>query len=699
MVNAQFDIPVNPRQIKKQLATKPSLMLVAAGLLFLGGCAGLPFSDQRRGGAPSAVDSGSHRNSGNVEGSGFFSSFWGGAKSDFKDSKDVIQAIEKGTPRSQAIAFHAIELIREGKLGEANTVLNAALKLDISNKNLHFLNGVAYHLRYLKGEADCFELARSGYLAAIGDTGSIIEAFIQLGRLSLTAKDYPAAKQTFSEAIALEPDNTAAIYGMAHAALFEGDIKTVFYSIERLHALKWTDPLLLRLEAAVLALSGKKTEALEKYARFEERTGDKRDGQFARRRLNTLANYAVSTDRPNPTVIDTPLRIAQAAGAEAAPAKAASAESKADTKPAPESKGWFRCDTAPGIPLQEKAVPPLTVAATDETLVPLVLPKPCDGETVPLAIVEVALIRTEETESKSFGVNLLDGLTGVFRNVTTRIVTEAGTPTFTRTRTFGIAAGDDASKHLSYSLNIANSAFAKNEVIARPTLAAVDRVPSVFFSGATITLGVGGVAGSSSTVVDKPVGVSLAITPTFVDDESVLLSLRATRSFIETGLTSGTAVLLQQTRNMVNATAMLKYGESFVLSGLVEREIDANSTGVPVLGEIPLVQYLFKKDQKLDFRRQILTLVTVRKVVSGDGKQKDLKLKEGELSTHKLSERINEFFRLQKKRPVIDELLEVLQKDNQLYRRLIDRDVLQESWSSQSRLDRTLKEFKDAIYY
>lgn len=174
MVNAQFDIPVNPRQIKKQLATKPRLMLVAAGLLFLGGCAGLPFSDQRRGGAPSAVDSGSHRNSGNVEGSGFFSSFWGGPKSDFKDSKDVIQAIEKGTPRSQAIAFHAIELIREGKLGEANTVLNAALKLDISNKNLHFLNGVAYHLRYVKGEADCFELARSGYLAAIGDTGSII---------------------------------------------------------------------------------------------------------------------------------------------------------------------------------------------------------------------------------------------------------------------------------------------------------------------------------------------------------------------------------------------------------------------------------------------------------------------------------------------------------------------------------------------
>lgn len=195
--------------------------------------------------------------------------------------------------------------------------------------------------------------------------------------------------------------------------------------------------------------------------------------------------------------------------------------------------------------------------------------------------------------------------------------------------------------------------------------------------------------------------MSLAITPTFVDDDSILLSIRATRSFIEAGLTSGSSVLLQQTRNMVNASALLKYGESFVLSGLVEREIDATDSGVPVLGEIPIIQYLFKRDERLDFRRQILTLVTVRKIVPGEANadRRNAISRPGEISSHKLAGKIDEFFRLQKSRPVIDELLELLPKDNSIYRRLMERDVIQESWTNRNRLELILKELRDALYY
>jgi tetratricopeptide (TPR) repeat protein len=689
-----------PKRSRQQVSpTLPRKLLLASviGLTFVGGCAGPAGGDQRRGASPSGSESTSYRSvSGNPNG-GFIDKVFASRGTDFNDSRDVIAAIEKGMPRSQAVALHAIELIKQGKNAEANKIVNAALKLDISNKHLHLLNGLAYHIRYLQGESNCFDLARSGYLAAIGESGAAIEAYIQLGRLFLTAKDYAAAKQTFSEAVAIEPDNTSAIYGMAHSALFEGDTKTTLYSIERLNALKWDDPLLFRLEATVLALSGKKQEALDKYQQFEEATGDRRDGQFAKRRLNTLASFVEPPARTGARLGDQPVVLAQAAGAAETPAPNADA-AKSDIKAAADSTTWFRCDSAPGIPIQEKTATNPAVTASDETLLPPVLPKPCTGESVPQAIVEVALIRTEETERQAFGVNLLEGLSGVFRTFSTR-TNENGNLTFRKERSHGFAGGDDASKFLSYSLNIANSAFAKNEVIARPTLAIVDRVPAIFFSGATITLGVAGQAGGASTIVDKPVGVSLAITPTFIDDESVLLSIRATRSFIENGLSAGNSVLLQQTRNMVNATALLRYGESFVLSGLVERELDSTDSGVPVLGEIPIVQYLFKRDEKLDFRRQILTLVTVRKVVGGNPAQNAGGYKPGEVSTHKLAEKIDEFFKLQKKRPVIDELLEMLPKDNRLYRRLIDRDVLQESWSSRGRLELILEEFKGALYY
>lgn len=697
MKKNNLEIPPRTRTLVASTPPKKLLLTSVIGLAFVSGCAGPSGSDQRHGASPSLSDSKSDRSATGNQRSGIIDKVFASRGTDFNDSRDVIAAIEKGMPRSQAVALHAVELIKRGKSAEANKVVNAALKLDISNKHLHLLNGLAYHIRYLQGESSGFDLARSGYLAAIGESGAAIEAYIQLGRLFLTAKDYAAAKHTFSEAVAIEPDNTSAIYGMAHSALFEGDTKTTLYSIERLNQLKWDDPLLLRLEATVLALSGKKQEALDKYQQFEEAAGDRRDGQFARKRLNTLASFVESPLRPGVRPGDQPVVLAQATGAAESAATNADA-AKSEAKAAADSTAWFRCDSAPGIPVQEKTAANPAVTASDETLLPPVLPKPCTGESVPQAIVELALIRTEETERQAFGVNLLEGLSGVFRTITTR-TNENGNLTFRKEQSQGFAGGDDASKFLSYSLNIANSAFAKNEVIARPTLAIVDRVPAIFFSGATITLGVAGQAGGASTIVDKPVGVSLAITPTFIDDESILLSIRATRSFIETGLSVGNSVLLQQTRNMVNATALLKYGESFVLSGLVERELDSTDSGVPVLGEIPIVQYLFKRDEKLDFRRQILTLVTVRKVVGANPAQNPASYKQGEVSTYKLAEKIDEFFKLQKKRPVIDELLEMLPKDNRLYRRLIERDVLQESWSSRGRLDLILEEFKSALYY
>ena len=613
------------------------------------------------------------------------SSRWNSAASssfDAASAAEVIRAIQAGVPRSKAIAAHGMELLRTGELDQANAVLNSALKLDIGNAPLHLLNGVAYHLRYLRGESDKFELARAAYLAALENDDGLVLAFVQIGRLFLDARQYGNARQAFAEAVALEHDNTAALYGLAHAALYDGDVKTAVYAKDRLHALQWNDPLLARLEAALFSMAGKANEAAARAAEYQRRSTDATDARYFMSQLPRLQRTALPVT-PAPE----------------APSAPASAPGKSGVATVP-GEPWFRCDAAPGIPQQQNVQTAPSVNASDETLYGAVLPRPCPGERPPLAVVEVTMVRTEETESKKFGVNLLDGLTAVFKSVRVSTRQSGAAPTTTLTRTFGFAGDKSASDFLVYSLNIANAAYAKNEVIARPTLAVVDRVPSLFFSGANITLGVVGQAGGASTVVDKPVGVSLAVTPTFVDNDSVLVSVRATRSFIEDGLTSGPAVLLQQTRNMVNASAMLRFGESFVLTGLVERELDRSASGVPVIGDLPVIQYLFRRDERLDFRRQILTIVTVRKVVTNEAEAELARdgTRTG-ISTHKISRQIDEYLGLQKNRAVVDELLELLPKDNRIYRRLRDRDVIQESWSSRDRLQMFTQELRDMIYF
>jgi type II secretory pathway component GspD/PulD (secretin) len=337
------------------------------------------------------------------------------------------------------------------------------------------------------------------------------------------------------------------------------------------------------------------------------------------------------------------------------------------------------------LSLQKDGLPQLQLPTTEENATTLTLPKPCDGEKPPMAMIEVTMIRTEETVTRNQGINLLDGL---------KIIMD----TFGSPRSKLIGNGDitTTASSLLYSLNIANSLFAKNEVIARPSLSAVDRLPSVFFSGRTVSIA-SGTLNTGFTLTDKSVGTSLSITPTFADDENVLLSIRASRSFIEP--TEDAKIALIQSRNAVNASARVKFGQTYVLNGMIEREKDNVNSGVPVLMDIPIIQNLFAKSVKIDFSRQILTLVTVRRLVDDKDSAYLAKNPTGTINGHKLATQVQEFLDLQSNQTVMDEVLTGLRADNSLYMRLRTRDVIQESHSSKSVIQRILIDLKELAYF
>ena len=143
----------------------------------------------------------------------------------------------------------------------------------------------------------------------------------------------------------------------------------------------------------------------------------------------------------------------------------------------------------------------------------------------------------------------------------------------------------------------------------------------------------------------------------------------------------------------------MSYGQTFVLNGLVEREIDSSSTGVPVLQDIPILQYFFKKAVTLDYNRQILTLVTVRKVVDSDESIAKAKNKAGLVSSHKMSDQVQEYLDLQNNMPVLDEVLAGLRADNGLYSKLRQRDLIQESYGSKNIIRRLIADIKDLAHF
>ena len=140
-----------------------------------------------------------------------------------------------------------------------------------------------------------------------------------------------------------------------------------------------------------------------------------------------------------------------------------------------------------------------------------------------MALVDVAIIRTEEIYKTSKGVNLLDGLNVFFSNPSQFLLfptasalggltrTEATTNDST-TLKLGIAGAG-----LTYSLNIFSDNYDRNEVIARPTILVEHKKKSKFFSGSILHIVIeGGVAGSGS-IQPISTGVKLEVTPKYRD--------------------------------------------------------------------------------------------------------------------------------------------------------------------------------------
>jgi tetratricopeptide (TPR) repeat protein len=611
--------------------------------------------------------------------------------------------------RTQALMRAGAEYLEKGELENAQTVFNTALKFDLKNAPLHFFNALTYQLKYEKGDAESFALAEAGYRTAIGLDTSLDVAHLQLGRLYMSSKKFTEAKKSFALAVdAKVKAPQEALFGMAQASLYSGDAATATWATAELEKLEWKDARLYRMKAFQAAVAKKPELVKTMLAQYTALEGNKDEARYVTGRLDQLLATKTSF-RPGSDVM-----LAQAktdeAKVEAKPEakeeakEEAKDEKKADAGDPNARKNWFRCDLRPG-PIYEKDAVNMNktfeLPVNDENITAPTLPAPCAGENPPVAIIEVTMIRTEESIRKSFGINLMDGLTlskSLSFSAMGDTANQATQSANNLTNAGALAAdatGAVTGGFLSYNLNIANSIYTKNEVIARPTLSAIDRLPSIFFSGATYSIIVGGI--NSGTLVDKPVGVALSVTPTFLDDDKILLSIRASRSFIEEQ--GNEKVALKQTRNAVNASALVSYGQTFVLNGLVERELDVTENGVPLLQDIPILQYFFKRSVTMDYSRQILTLVTVRKLVDSEDSIAKAKTKGGLMSSHKMSDQVQEYLDLQNNKPVLDEVLAGLRADNGLYTKLRQRDLIQESYGSKSIIKRLIEDIKDLAYF
>ncbi|NKF52188.1 type IV pilus secretin PilQ family protein [Shewanella sp. WXL01] len=154
----------------------------------------------------------------------------------------------------------------------------------------------------------------------------------------------------------------------------------------------------------------------------------------------------------------------------------------------------------------------------------------------------------------------------------------------------------------------------KGEIIASPRITTSNQKSAYIEQGVEIPYVESASSGATSVTFKKAV-LSLKVTPQITPDNRVILDLEITQdSQGETVQTAtGEAVAIDTQR--IGTQVLVDNGETIVLGGIYQQNLISSVSKVPVLGDIPLVGFLFRNTSDKNERQELLIFVTP-KIVS-----------------------------------------------------------------------------------
>jgi general secretion pathway protein D len=160
------------------------------------------------------------------------------------------------------------------------------------------------------------------------------------------------------------------------------------------------------------------------------------------------------------------------------------------------------------------------------------------------------------------------------------------------------------------------------EVLSRPQILTADNKPAAINVGQRVPFitntRITEQNTTISTVEYQSVGINLSVTPRIGIDGSVKMDIGTTNSALTTSsinLTPGVnAPIINERR--ATTTVSVQSGQSILLGGLISTSDDKRVKKIPVLGDLPLLGYLFRSTHKVMDRKELLILLTPQVLVN-----------------------------------------------------------------------------------
>lgn len=160
------------------------------------------------------------------------------------------------------------------------------------------------------------------------------------------------------------------------------------------------------------------------------------------------------------------------------------------------------------------------------------------------------------------------------------------------------------------------------KILAEPTLVAISGRPASFLAGGEFPILVPQSLGTTS-IEFKEFGVRLDFVPIVLGNGRIHLEVRpevSERDFTS-AITVGSTVVPGLTTRRIDTAVELNSGQTLAIAGLINTRVEARTSKVPLLGELPWIGAAFRRVRYEESEVELLILVTPEIVEAMDAEQ------------------------------------------------------------------------------
>ncbi|HAW63129.1 MAG TPA: type IV pilus secretin PilQ [Pseudomonas sp.] len=148
------------------------------------------------------------------------------------------------------------------------------------------------------------------------------------------------------------------------------------------------------------------------------------------------------------------------------------------------------------------------------------------------------------------------------------------------------------------------------EVVSQPKVVTADKETAKILKGAEVPYQEASSSGATSTSF-KEAALSLEVTPQITPDNRIIMEVKVTKDEPDFSQAATTGVPAIR-KNEVNAKVLVTDGETIVIGGVFSNTQSKSVDKVPLLGDIPFVGRLFRRDLVQDRKSELLVFITPR---------------------------------------------------------------------------------------